>query len=232
LALEMSVYDVAIVGGGISGCAVARELSRYRLKVILLESQAEVGFGVSKANSGIIHAGHYEPEGSLKGDLAAEGNQLYTQLAADLGLAFERIGELVVALVPEDLPVLEQLKRQGESRGLEGLEFWDRRRLRREEPNPSHDLLAALHVPGAGVINPYEVCLGLAASAARNGVEIACSVPVQGVRVDDGRLVLATPGREVAARFVINAAGLHADKYQEHRMFLVPPLRAAYTPPG
>ena len=151
------MYDVAIIGGGVVGCAIARELSRYRLDVVLVERCAEVGFGTTKTNSGIIHAGHHSPPDTLKGRLAVRGNQLFDSLRQELSFGFRRIGELVVAQRKEDLPVLDGLKEQGRKKGVPGLEIWDRERLRREEPNLSKELLAALHAPTAGVINPCRV---------------------------------------------------------------------------
>ena len=206
------LYDVVIIGGGVVGCCIARELSRYKLKCALIEKECEVGFGTTKTNSGIIHAGHHSPPETVKGSLVVRGNELYEQLHKDLKFGFERIGELTVALNEEDLPVLEHLREQGEKKGVPGIEMWDRKRLRREEPNLSPNLIAALHTPSAGVINPYELSFGLAESAMNNGVEMIMENPVVGIEAKDGVLTVKGARTTVSGRFVINAAGVFADK--------------------
>ena len=125
-------YDVIIIGGGIAGCAVARELSRYRLKLALIEKEIEAGFGTSKANSGIIHGGHHASTSTLKGRLEWEGNQMWDDLCADLGFGFDRVGELTVALAEEQVPVLHELLDNAAARNVPGLQLWDRERIRRE----------------------------------------------------------------------------------------------------
>ena len=123
--MRKSAWDVAIIGGGVIGCALAHELSRYRLHVALLEQAAEVGFGTSKANSGIIHGGHHSDPKTLKGKLEWTGNQQWAQLAAELGFGFRRIGELTVARNDDELPILRKLHLQAQAKGIPGLELWD-----------------------------------------------------------------------------------------------------------
>jgi glycerol-3-phosphate dehydrogenase len=209
-------YDVAIIGGGVVGTAVARELSRYDLSVVLLERNAEVGFGTSKANSGIIHAGAHAPEGTLKGALEWPGNQGWGVLHDDLGFGFKRVGELVVAREEEQLATLDALFAQGTARGVTGLELWEPERIRAEEPNVSHDVIRALWAPTAGVINPYEAVLLLADNAAHNGVEIATGHKVTSIdSLDDGLLRVGTNLRDIVTRFVVNAAGVYSDDIAE-----------------
>jgi len=206
------LYDVAIVGGGVIGCAIARALSRFRLLVILIEKECEVGFGTSKSNSGIIHAGHHAPSGTLKGELEWAGNQMWDALDAELDFGFARNGELMLAMTAEEVPTLEHYYRQGVARGVRGLEIWDGARVRREEPAVSADVVGGLYAPTAGVVNPYEVCFSLAESARRNGVEMLVDSPVAGIGRDgDGAFSLQTRQRQVQARFVVNAAGVFAD---------------------
>ncbi len=204
-------YDVAIIGGGVVGCCIARELSRYRLQTVLLEEQIEVGFGTSKTNSGIVHAGHHSPADTLKGQLVVRGNQLFDQLEEELGFGFRRIGEIVVARNREDIPQLEALRTLGEQKGVPGLELWDQERLRREEPNLSHKLVAALFAPTAGVINPYEFCFALIESAQANGVELVVEAPVTDLTDEGESLLLTTPKGTYRARYVLNCAGVFSD---------------------
>ena len=213
------MYDVAVIGGGVSGCAIARELAHYNLRIVLIERSAEVGFGTTKTNSGIIHPGHHSPPDTLKGQLAVRGNALFDELREELNFGFSRIGEILVARTKEELPILEHLKLQGEQKGVPGLQMWDRKRLRREEPNLSHKLVGALFAPSAGVINPYEFAFALIENAKDNGVVLMVDSPVE--RIDPpahggdlaGQFVLhISGGRQVQARFVINAAGVFADQ--------------------
>ncbi|MCP5367734.1 MAG: NAD(P)/FAD-dependent oxidoreductase [Hyphomicrobiales bacterium] len=206
------MYDVAILGGGIVGCAIARELTRYRLRLVLLEKECEVGFGTSKSNSGIIHAGHHSGPDTLKGPLEWAGNRKWDVLHEELDFGFERIGELMVAWDAEQVEILEKYKKRGEDRGVPGLEIWDRDRVRREEPSLSRDIIAALHAPTAGVVNPYEVCFSLIDSARHNGLEIRVETTVTGVAAVEGGLRVDTDRGAVAARYVVNAAGLFADR--------------------
>ena len=212
-----AVRDVVVIGGGVVGVTLARALSRYDLDVLLLESDAEVGFGVSKANTGIIHSGIHADPDTVKGSLEWPGNVAWLRLRDDLGFGFAQIGELLVALSQEELPVLEQLHEQGRRKGVPGLERWDPDHIRRLQPNLSREVVAAVWAPTAGVINPYEAVLLIADSAAANGVEIAVDEPVRSIDPadpadPDAPLVLHTPTRAVAARYVVNAAGLHADE--------------------
>ena len=134
------LHDVVIVGGGVIGCAIARELMRSEVRAVLLEKETEVGFGVSKANSGIIHGGHHASPSTLKGQLEWAGNQMWDTWCAELGFGFKRLGELTVAFSEADLAVLHGLKRQGDEKGVPGLEIWGAERIRRESSTsaPAH----------------------------------------------------------------------------------------------
>ena len=208
-------YDVIIIGGGIAGCAVTRELSRYRLKLALLEKEIEAGFGTSKANSGIIHGGHHASTSTLKGRLEWEGNQLWDDLCADLGFGFDRVGELTVALAEEQVPVLHELLDNAAARNVPGLQLWDRERIRREEPNLTGDIVAAVFAPTTGVVNPYEACFTLADSAQLNGAEMRMDCAVTGLAMHDDQWTVDTTRGQFQTRFVINAAGLFADRIAE-----------------
>jgi glycerol-3-phosphate dehydrogenase len=209
------VYDVAIVGGGVIGCAIARELMRYRISAILIEKESEVGFGTSKANSGIIHGGHHVEPDTLKGKLEWEGNQMWDALAEELGFGFERIGELTVARSHDEIPTLERLQKRGQEKGVPGLEIWQQERLQQEEPHLSEDIITALHAPTTGVVNPYEACFALMENATINGLDFSGDTLVQDLQTDGEIWRLQTSKGEIASRYVINAAGLFADKIAE-----------------
>jgi glycerol-3-phosphate dehydrogenase len=205
-------FDVAIIGGGVVGCAIARELSRFRLKAVLLERCEEVAFGATKTNSGIVHAGHNAPANTVKGPLEVRGNKLFDSLRADLQFGFRRCGELVVALEESQIPDLEKLKRQGEDKGVPGLELWDPEKIRREEPNLSTKVVMGLLAPGAGVINPYELTFALIENAMANGFELRVNCPVTGIEHGADGLRLKTPQGVFEARFALNCAGVFADQ--------------------
>jgi len=206
------MYDVIIIGGGIVGCALARELSRYKLRLALIEKLVEVGFGTSKTNSGIIHAGHHSAPDTFKSKFEWTGNQMWDDLARDLKFGFKRIGELLIAQKPEDLQFLEDLKKQGESRGVTGLEIWKSKRLQKEEPNLSHTIIQALYAPTAAVLNPYEACFGLIESARQNGTELFCDHRVVSINRNDDGFVIQTKQKTFQCHIIINAAGLFADQ--------------------
>jgi glycerol-3-phosphate dehydrogenase len=206
---------VAIVGGGVIGCAIARALSRFDVTVALIEQETDVGFGTSKANSGIIHGGHHSPSGTLKGRLEWEGNQLWGPLADELGISFERIGDLTLAFDSDEIATLERLLEQARQRQMPGVEIWDSDRLRREEPNVNPNAIAALHGPTTGVINPYEACFALAEDATANGVSLLLDSPVTAIEVADGGLDVTAPDGSFRTRYLINAAGLGSDRIEE-----------------
>ncbi len=204
-------YDVVVVGGGIVGCAIARELTRYRLAVALCEKEAEVGFATTKANSGIIHGGHHADPNSLKGRLEWAGNQRWDRLCDELGFGFARVGELTVALHADQLHVLEELLRHAVSAGVPGVELWERDRILREEPALTPNVVAAVYAPTTGVINPYEACFALAENAVQNGLALYLETPVLGLSTDGTIWTVTTAQHVLHSRFVVNAAGVYAD---------------------
>ncbi|MBI4351962.1 MAG: NAD(P)/FAD-dependent oxidoreductase, partial [Elusimicrobia bacterium] len=210
----MMTADVIIVGAGVTGAAIARELSRYKLKVLVLEKEAEPAFGVSKSNSGIIHAGTQTPPSSLKGWLCVEGNRLMREeIAADLGLDFACCGQLIVVFDLADLPELEKIKKDGEELGVRGLELVDRGWLDANEPNLGPDVKAALLVPSAGIISPYRFVYALLENAVKNGAELRTSRKVTAIRRPAaGGFEVVAGGEVFRARFLVNAAGLYADE--------------------
>ena len=208
-------HDVVIIGGGIIGCAIARELTRFDLRLALVERECEVGFGTSKANSGIIHAGHHSDPKTLKGRLEWAGNQMWDTLCEELGFGFRRCGELTVAFEDCQRKTLDRLLEQGEKKGVPGLEIWEVERIHREEPNLSLEITAALNAPTTGIINPYEACFGLIENACRNGLHLALDSTVTAVDCDDDMWTVHTPTGAFRTRFVVNVAGLYADRIAE-----------------
>ncbi len=203
-------YDVAVIGGGVVGCAVLRELSRFDLRLLLLEKEADLAEGVSKANSGVIHAGFNVSAGSLKARVNADGLRRIYDLAAELGVPHRRTGKLVVALRETDRPRLEALKSQGDRNGVPGLDLVDGAAMARIAPGVRG--LWALHSPHTGIISPYEFTVALGESAWRNGADVRLDSPVTAVGCRPNGFFLTTPRGAFEARWVVNAAGLFADE--------------------
>ncbi|TBW34883.1 FAD/NAD(P)-binding oxidoreductase [Siculibacillus lacustris] len=206
-----SKADVVVIGGGVVGCAIARELSRYRLDVVLLEQAPDVATGTSKANSGILHAGFDCEPGTWKARLNVRGAALYAEIAEGLGIPRREIGSLVVAHSDADLATCESLLARGRENGVAGLEIWGADRLRAHEPSISADVAGALWAPTAAVVCPFLATVGFGENAIRNGAKIHTECGVTGLVTAGGRIVAVetTRGR-IEARFVVNAAGVHA----------------------
>jgi len=205
-------YDVIIVGAGISGCAVAWKLARYNLDILLVDKEADVATGTTKANTAIIHAGYNADPNKLKGRLNNKGNTQIKEIVKDLNVPFEEIGSLVVGVEGDDLSVLDDLLEKGRENGVEGLEIVDKEWLRENEPNIAENAVAALWAPTAGIITPWEFALALAENAVANGADVELETEVQDVITEDGKVKgIKTNKGEFAADYVINAAGLYAD---------------------
>ncbi len=214
---EPHVHDVLILGGGAVGTTLARALSRFDLDVVLLEAEAEVAFGVSKANSGIIHSGLHAPGDTLKGRLEYPGNRGWHQLHEELGFGFAPVGETLVAVEEAELATIESIRQQGVDKGVPGTQPWTPQQALDAEPNLNRDLAGAVWVPTAAVINPYEAVMLVADAAQRNGVRIEVEQPVIAIDpVDahrpDAPLIVHTPAGPWHGRYVINATGLFADE--------------------
>ena len=165
------MYDVIIIGAGVSGAAAARELSRYNAKVCVIEKEEDVCCGTSKANSAIVHAGYDAKEGSLMAKLNVRGNALMEQLSKDLDFPFKRIGSLVVCKDEEDMPNLKALYDRGVANGVPGLRILSKEEVHEMEPNLADDIYAALYAPSAGIVCPFHLNIALAENANANGVE-------------------------------------------------------------
>jgi len=204
-------YDIAVIGGGIVGNAIARELSRYELNVLLIEKEIEVSFGTSKANSGIIHSGIHDSPITLKGRLCLEGNVLWGKLSKELRIPFNRVGELLVARSSNDISALNRLNENAKANGIH-TEFMIGNKLKEIEPNLSLTITVALLVPSAGVIPPYEMTYALYENACQNGVEYLLGSEVTAITRDGPGFVVRAGSREIKTGYVINAAGVWADK--------------------
>lgn len=181
------MYDIIIIGAGVSGCACARELSRYDAKILVVEKEEDVCCGTSKANSAIVHAGYDAAHGSLMAKLNVEGSRRMPALAKELDFAYDRCGSLVVCLSDEDRPALQKLYENGIANGVEGLRIIERDELVGMEPNISDAAVAALWAPTGGIVCPFGLTFALAENAAKNGVQFRFDTKVTGLHPLDGR---------------------------------------------
>lgn len=206
-------YDVVIIGAGVSGCAIARELSRVEASVCVVEQDEDVCCGTSKANSAIVHAGFDAKTGSLMARLNVEGARLMPGLCEELGVDFQQVGSLVVCTSEETRPGLEELLARGVANGVSDLRIVGREELLELEPNVSDDAVAALWAPTAGIVNPFQLTIALAENAATNGVEFRFNEKVSSTeRQAGGTWLITTNKGQLSARVVVNAAGVFADE--------------------
>lgn len=210
------MYDVIIVGGGVAGAASARELSRYKVSVCVLEKEEDVCCGTSKANSAIVHAGYDAETGSLMAKLNVRGNEMMEQLSKDLDFPFKRCGSLVICLAEEDMPGLQALYDRGVANGVKGLKILNRAEVLEMEPNIVDHVYAALYAPTAGIVCPFHLNIALAENAFMNGVEFRFNTEVQNLRKTETGWTVETNQGVFETRYVVNAAGVYAD--QLHNM--------------
>lgn len=226
------MYDVAVVGAGVTGAAVARELSRHDLSIVVLDKEEDVACGASKANSAIVHAGYDAAPGTLMARLNVRGSEMMEGLCRELSVKYRRVGSLVIAFNAADKEELERLKAQGERNGVPGLEILSGAEARRREPNLSGDITAALWAPTGAITCPYELTLALMENAAVNGAVFRRGFRVTGIRRESGAYAIDSEnGETVRARFIVNAAGIYADKINElagGRPFSIRPRKGEY----
>jgi len=202
--------DVLVIGAGVIGCAIARELSKYKIETVLLDKETDVGSGVSKGNSGVLHTGLYYPKGSLKAKLCVEGRLMFPELCKQLEVPYELCGKHVIAGTEEELKDLERLKAVGEENGVDGLTIISGEELKKREPNL--DALYALHSPVAGIVPPYLFTIALAENALNNGVKVHVNSHVSAIKQVNSGFEVTTNQGVFYADIVVNSAGLYADK--------------------
>lgn len=224
--------DILIIGGGVTGSAIARELSRYNLDISLVEKESDVAVGTSKANSGIIHAGYNAAASSLKGKLNSRANPMFDKLCSDLQVPFKRIGSLVIAFNSDDLKILKFEKENGEKMGVRGLEIVSGDRLFEMEPHLNPDAQYALYAPTAGIVSSYEFTIALADNAVLNGVKVMLETEVTDIIIDNDQIKgVKTSKGIIYCSLLINAAGLWTDdiaKMAGHNNMKIKPRKGEY----
>lgn len=206
------MFDVTIIGTGVIGCAVARELSRYKLNTCVVEKNVDLANGTTKANSAIVHAGFDAKPETLKGKLNAKGNSMFDKLSEELDFPFKRNGSFVLCFDKKDMDGLYELKKKGEQNGVPDLQILDGNEARKMEPNLSDDVVAALYAPTGAIVCPYEMTIALAENASTNGVEFRFETEVKDIQKSGKKYILKTNKGDIETKLVINAAGLFSDE--------------------
>ena len=228
---RMKLYDVIIAGAGVIGAFVARELSRYELKVCILEKGNDVASGSSKANSGIVHAGYDCRPGSLKAMLNVRGAELMEEAARELDVPYKRTGSLVAGFGEQDKAVLEGLMQKGIANGVRGLELLGQEKIKELEPRISDEVTHALFAPTAGIICPYELTAAAVENAVVNGVELRRSCEVTSIGFRDDHIEVAAGAELLSCRYFVNAAGAYSDKVAAmagDKSFSIKPRKGEY----
>jgi len=207
------IYDIAVIGAGVVGALTARELTKYNLKVALIEKDSDVAMGTSKANSAIVHAGFDAKTGTLKAKLNVRGCEIMQSVCEDLGVHFKRKNSLVCAFDDEETLHLQELKERGEANGVPGLKIISGDKLFVMEPNLSREVKAALNAPTAGIVCPYFLTVAAAENAVLNGCDLILDFNVNEiVKSQDHISVKSSDSREIKAKYIVNSAGLYSDE--------------------
>ena len=232
------MYDVVIIGAGIIGSSIAREISKYNLKVMVVEKEVDLAMGTTKANSAIVHAGFDAKPNTIKGKLNAKGNSMFEKLARDLDFPFLKNGSLVLCFDEADIGDLELLKKQGEVNGVPNLQILSGEETRKLEPNVSESVVAALFADTGGIVCPYEMNIAMAENAFSNGVEFRFGAEVVDIeKIHSGYRLLINGDKfiegktTIEGKVIINAAGLYSDVINNlvsDEKFIIKPRKGEY----
>ena len=208
---ENQLFDVVIIGAGVVGCSIARELSRFKLKVAVIEKEADVGWGASCRNSGVIHAGFNNKPKTFMAKYCVEGNKTFHTLARELNVPYQKIGKLIVAKNNLEIKELEKLKQQGEINGVQGLSLISEKELKQLEPNIRG--MGALYSQETAITSPYLYTIALAENAFKNGVHFFLNCQVNQIKKSkNSQFILSNGNKRWHTRYVINCAGIYADQ--------------------
>ncbi|MDR5659961.1 NAD(P)/FAD-dependent oxidoreductase [Serpentinicella sp. ANB-PHB4] len=206
------MYDITIIGGGIIGTSVARELSKYKLNVALIEEENDIANGTTKANSAIVHAGYDPNSETLKAKLNVRGNKLFYKICNELDVPFKRIGSLVLAFNQEEMVKINKLYNKGLINGVPNVEIVNRKRLIELEPNVSSNALGGLYAPTTGIVSPWELAIALSENAVENGTQLFLDTEVIDIKKEESNYRVITKYKQFKTKYIINCAGLHADE--------------------
>ena len=213
--IDKMIYDAVVIGAGVVGSMTARELTRYGLKVCVVDREPDAAMGATKANSAIVHAGFDAKEGSLKAKLNVEGSCLMGDVAKELGVKYIQNGSLVVAFDDDDRKTINELYARGNTNGVKNLKIIEKDELKSIEPNISDDAVCALYAPTGAIICPYELTLAALGNAMDNGAQFKTEFEVTDIKEKDGVFTVFGSNESIQTKIVINAAGIYSDKIAE-----------------
>ncbi|GIM29246.1 FAD/NAD(P)-binding oxidoreductase [Clostridium polyendosporum] len=226
------MYDIAIIGAGIMGTFIARELSKYKINIIIIEKENDVANGATMANSGIIYDGYHSKLDRMKGKLIPRGNELYDKVCEELDVPFKRIGSLVIGFNEEDEEKIKKLYKKGVENKVPGLKIINKQEVLTMEPNLNPDIKFALYSPTCGIISPFEMTVALAENAIDNGVKLLLNSEVTHIKKIDKKFKIIMKQKQIEAKYVINCAGIYADKINDmiatSTSFKITPKRGQY----
>ena len=225
------MFDFAVIGAGVVGGMVARELTKYTDSVCILERGSDVALGATRANSAIVHAGFDAAVGSLKARMNVRGSKMMAEICAQLGVKYKNNGSLVVGFNLEDEETLKELCERGRKNGVEGVRVIYRDEILSLEPNIGDNVTVALHAPTGAIVCPYELCMAAVGNAMDNGASLMTSFEVKGIEAIGGGYRIFSENDSIEARYVINCAGVYSDdiaKMVGDDSFTVRPRRGEY----
>ena len=224
------IYDVAIIGAGVVGGLIARELSKFDIKICVLEKNNDVAMGSSMANSGIVHAGFDAKEDTLKAKLNVQGSKMMPKIAKDLGVKYINNGSMVIGF-SKDEEHINELYNRGIKNGVENLEILTEEEARKIEPNLNDEVTCVLHAKTGGIICPYELTIAAIGNAMDNGADLKTNFEVRDVIKENEKYVIKSQDEEITAKIIINAAGINSDEIAAligDKSFNIHPRRGEY----
>lgn len=225
------MYDVAIIGAGVIGASIFRELMRYNLKIAIIDKENDVSMGTTKANSAIVHAGYDPREGTLMAKYNVKGNEMFEDICKELSVPFKRNGSLVIGFNEEDMKTIKELYDNGNKVGVKGLQILSKEEVLKKEPNLNKEVLGALYAPTGGIVGPFEYTIALVENGVENGGEVKLNRKVVGIEKKEHFIINTAEGEVIESKYVVNAAGVYADKIHNlicRESFKINPIKGEY----
>lgn len=225
------MYDIAIIGAGVIGASIFRELMKYDLKVVVIEKENDVAMGTSKANSAIVHAGYDPKAGTLMAKYNVKGNEMFEGICKELSVPFKRNGSLIIGFDEEDMERIKALYDNGNAVGVKGLDILNREQVLEKEPNINPEVWGALYAPTGAIVGPYEYTIALVENAVTNGGELKLCRQVVAIEKGENFKIATAEGEVIESKYVINAAGVYADKIHNlicEESFKITPIKGGY----